>query len=173
MEEDDKEFVHQHQMKINHQEKMHQKEQLHHQQEEEHLLRQHQAEQLRFQEEQQKNQGGEEHQIPPGDGQSHAKMNSPRADLHPAIRLSPKTNNHLQVSEKAKECKFEMIRDSKDNARDIKRRSKCFLPHNQQYFNEVQHAPLANEHRRERAPPPSAHLLTFWREKKVPQHLRD
>jgi hypothetical protein len=49
MEEDDKEFAHQHQMKINHQEKMSQKEKLHHQQEEEHLLKQHQAEQLRFQ----------------------------------------------------------------------------------------------------------------------------
>ena len=151
MEEDDKEFAHQHQVKMNHQEKMHQKEQLHHQQEEEHLLRQHQAEQLRFQEEQQKNQGEEEQQIPPGDGQSHAKMKSPRADLHPAIRLSPKTNNHLRVSEKAKECKFEMNADARKNARDIKRRSKRFLPHNQQDFNEVQHAPSANEHRRERA----------------------
>jgi hypothetical protein len=95
MEEDDKEFAHQHQMKVNHQEKMRQKEQLHHQQEEEHLLRQHQAKQLRFQEEQQKNQGEEEQQISPGDGQSHAKMKSPRAGLHPAIRHSPKTNNHL------------------------------------------------------------------------------
>jgi hypothetical protein len=95
MEEDDKEFAHQHQMKINHQEKMHQKEQLHHQQEEEHLLGQHQAEQLRFQEEQQKNQREEEQQIPPGDGQSHAKMKSLRANLHAAIHLSPKTNNHL------------------------------------------------------------------------------
>ena len=44
-----------------------------------------------------------------------------------------------------------MIRDSKNNARDIKRRSKCFLPHNQQDFNEAQHAPSANEHRCERA----------------------
>ena len=95
MEEDDKEIAHQHQMKINHQEKMRQKEQLHHQQEEERLLRQHQAEQLCFQEEQKKNQGGEEQQIPPGDGQSHAKMKSPRADLHPAIHLSSKTNGHL------------------------------------------------------------------------------
>jgi hypothetical protein len=42
IEEDDKEFAHQHQMKINHQEKMRQKKQLHHQQEEERLLRQHQ-----------------------------------------------------------------------------------------------------------------------------------
>jgi hypothetical protein len=95
MEEDDLEFAHQHQVKTSHQEKMHQKEQLHHQQEEERLLRQHQDEQLRFQEEQQKNQGEEEQQIPPGGGQSHAKMKSPRADLHPAIHLSPKTNNHL------------------------------------------------------------------------------
>jgi hypothetical protein len=95
MEEDDKEFAHQHQMKIYHQEKMRQKEQLHHQQEAEHLHRQHQAEQLHFQEEQQKNQGGEEQQIPPGDGQSHAKMKSPRADLHSAIHFSPKINDHL------------------------------------------------------------------------------
>ncbi len=57
MEEDDEEYAHLHQMKINHLEKMGQKKQLHHQQEKEHLLRQHQAEQLRFQEEQQKNQG--------------------------------------------------------------------------------------------------------------------
>jgi hypothetical protein len=67
---------------------------LHHQQEEEHLLRQHQAEQLRFQKEKQKNQGEKEQQIPPGGGQSHAKMKSPRADLYPAIGLSPKTNDH-------------------------------------------------------------------------------
>jgi hypothetical protein len=78
-------------------------------------------------------------------------MKSPRADLHPAIHLSPKTNDHIQVSEKAKECKFEMNADARKNARDIKRRSKCFLPHNQQDFNEVQHAPSANEHRREGA----------------------
>jgi hypothetical protein len=78
-------------------------------------------------------------------------MKSLRADLHPATRLSPKTNNHLRVSEKAKECKFEMNADARKNARDIKRRSKRFLPHNQQDFNEVQHAPSADEHRRERA----------------------
>ncbi len=151
MEEDDKEFAHQHQIEINHQEKIRQKEQLHHQQkEEEHLLRQHQAEQLLFQEEQQKNQGEEEQQIPPGDGQSHAKMKSPRADLHPAIHLSSKANNHLRVSEKANECTFEMNADVRKNARDIKRRSKHFLLHNQQDFNEVQHAPSAHEHRHER-----------------------
>jgi hypothetical protein len=119
MEEEDLEFAHQHQVKINHQEKMRQKEQLHHQQEEEYLLRQHQAEQLGFQEEQQKNQGEEEQQILSGGGQSHAKMKSPRADLHPAIRLSPKTNDHLQVSEKAKECKFEMNAYARKNAGDI------------------------------------------------------
>ncbi len=78
-------------------------------------------------------------------------MTSPRADLHPAIRLSPKTNDHLQVSEKSKECKFEMNADARKNARDIKRRSKRFLPHNQQDFNDVQHAPSADEHRHERA----------------------
>ena len=138
MEEDDLEFAHQHQMNINHQEKMHQKEQLHHQQEEERLIRQHQAEQLHFQEEQQKNQGEKEQQIPPGDWHSHAMMKSPRADLHPAIRLTPKTNNHLRVSEKAKKCKFEMNADARKNARDIKKRSKRFLPHTQQDFNEVQ-----------------------------------
>jgi hypothetical protein len=82
---------------------MHQKEQLCHQEEEEHLLRQHQTEKICCQEEKQKNQGEEEQQIPPGGGQSHAKMKSPRSDLHPAIRLSPNTSNHLQVSEKAKE----------------------------------------------------------------------
>ncbi len=95
MEEDDLEFAHQHQVKINHPEKMRQKEQLHHQQEEECLLRQHQAEQLSFQEEQQKNQGEEEQQISLGGGKSHAKMKSLRADLHPAIHLSPNTNDHL------------------------------------------------------------------------------
>jgi hypothetical protein len=78
-------------------------------------------------------------------------MKSPRADLHPAIHLSPKTYNHLRDSKKAKECKFEMNADARKNARDIGMRSKCFLPHNQQDFNEVQHAPFANEHRRERA----------------------
>ncbi len=44
-----------------------------------------------------------------------------------------------------------MNADARKNARDIKRRSKCFLPHNQQDFNEAQHAPSANEHRCERA----------------------
>jgi hypothetical protein len=44
-----------------------------------------------------------------------------------------------------------MKADARKNARDINRRSKRFLPHNQQDFNEVQHAPSANEHRRERA----------------------
>jgi hypothetical protein len=78
-------------------------------------------------------------------------MKSPRANLYPAICLSPKTNNHLQVSGKAKECKFEMNVDARKNAHDIKRRSKCFLPHNQQDFNEVQHASSADEHRHERA----------------------
>ncbi len=32
-----------------------------------------------------------------------------------------------------------------------KRGANTFLPHNQQDFNEVQHAPSANEHRRKRA----------------------
>jgi hypothetical protein len=77
-------------------------------------------------------------------------VKSPRADLYPSIRLSPKTTDHLQVSEKAKECKFEMNADARKNACDIKQRSKIFLPHNQQDFNEVQHAPSANEHRCER-----------------------
>jgi hypothetical protein len=44
-----------------------------------------------------------------------------------------------------------MNADARKNARDIKWRSKCFLPHNQQDFNEVQHAPSADEHRRDRA----------------------
>jgi hypothetical protein len=43
------------------------------------------------------------------------------------------------------------VKDAIKNARDIKRRSKHFLPHNMQDFNEVQHAPSADEHRRERA----------------------
>jgi hypothetical protein len=46
---------------------------------------------------------------------------------------------------------FEMNADARKNAHGIKWRSKCFLPHNQQDFNEVQLAPSANEHRRERA----------------------
>ncbi len=68
MGEDDKEFAHQYQVKINHQEKMRQKEQLHHMQEEERLLRQHHVEQLRFQEEQQKNQGEERSKFHQGVG---------------------------------------------------------------------------------------------------------
>jgi hypothetical protein len=44
-----------------------------------------------------------------------------------------------------------MNADARKNACDIKRMSKHFLPHNQQDFNEVQHAPSADEHRRERA----------------------
>jgi hypothetical protein len=44
-----------------------------------------------------------------------------------------------------------MNADARQNARDIKRRRNCFLPHNQQDFNEVQHAQSANEHRHERA----------------------
>jgi hypothetical protein len=44
-----------------------------------------------------------------------------------------------------------MNADAGKNARDIKWRSKRFLPHKQQDFNGVQHAPSANEHRRERA----------------------
>jgi hypothetical protein len=44
-----------------------------------------------------------------------------------------------------------MNADARTNACDIKWRSKHFLPHNHQDFNEVQHAPSANEHRRERA----------------------
>ena len=44
-----------------------------------------------------------------------------------------------------------MNADTRKNARDIKWKSKRFLTHNQQDFNDVQHAPSANEHRHERA----------------------
>jgi hypothetical protein len=44
-----------------------------------------------------------------------------------------------------------MNADARKNVPDIKKRSKHFLPHNQQDFNEVQHAPSTNEHRHIRA----------------------